>query len=76
MFSHQGWLCIVLLDQLARQCISSLETRLRIVYLTTWSFVQVVELNNYELNNYLTAMFMYSFHHDKVPAFFDNFFSN
>ena len=33
-------------------------------------------LNIYELNNYLTAMFMYSYHHDKLPAFFDNFFSN
>ena len=31
-------------------------------------------LNIYELNKYLTAMFIYSYHHDKLPAFFDNFF--
>ena len=36
VFSRQGWLCIVLLDQLAHQCISSLETWLGIVYLTTY----------------------------------------
>ena len=36
VFFHQGWLCIVLLDQLAHQCINSLETGLRIVYLTTY----------------------------------------
>ena len=33
-------------------------------------------LNIYELNKYLTAMFMYSYHHDKLPAFLDNLFSN
>ena len=31
-------------------------------------------LNIFELNTYLTAVFMYSYNHDKLPAFFDNFF--
>ena len=31
-------------------------------------------LNIFELNTYLTAVFMYSYYHDKLPAFFNNFF--
>ena len=31
-------------------------------------------LKIFELNTYLTAVFMYSYNHDKLPAFFDNFF--
>ena len=31
-------------------------------------------LNIFELNTYLTKVFMYSWNHDKLPAFFDNFF--
>ena len=36
LFSLHGWFCIVFLDQLEHQCIRSLETGLRIVYLTTY----------------------------------------
>ena len=31
-------------------------------------------LNIFKLNTYLTAVFMYSYNHDKLPAFFDNIF--
>ena len=31
-------------------------------------------LNIFQLNTYLKAVFMYSYNHDKSPAFFDNFF--
>ena len=31
-------------------------------------------LNIFELNAYLTAVFMYSYHHDKLPTFLDNLF--
>ena len=31
-------------------------------------------LNIFELNTYLTAVFMYSYYHDKLPAFINNFF--
>ena len=37
-------------------------------------FMSLKILNIYELNKYLTAMFMYSYHHDKLPAFLDNLF--
>ena len=30
-------------------------------------------LNIFELNTYLTAVFMYSYYHDKLPAFLINF---
>ena len=31
-------------------------------------------LNIYQLITYLTVVFMYSYYHDKCPAFFNNFF--
>ena len=31
-------------------------------------------LNTFELNAYLTAVLMYSHHHEKLPAFLDNLF--
>ena len=37
-------------------------------------FMSLKILNIYELNKYLTAMFMYSYHHDKLPAFLDSLF--
>jgi len=30
-------------------------------------------LNIHQLNTYLTAVFMYSYYHHKLPAFFNNF---
>jgi len=32
-------------------------------------------LDIYKLNSYLTALFMYSYHHKKLPMFFNNFFT-
>ena len=72
MFSHQGWLCILLLDQLAHQCISGLETGLRIVYLP-WSLglkatqlslsdhVQWSETHSFELQSQLSSLKWSSF---------------
>ena len=31
-------------------------------------------LNIFELNTYLTVVFMYLYYHDKLPAFFNNVF--
>ena len=37
-------------------------------------FKSLKMLNIFELNAYLTAVFMYSYHYDKLSAFLDNLF--
>ena len=38
-------------------------------------FISLNLLNIYELNMYFTALFMYSYFHDKLPMFYKNYFT-
>ena len=60
-----------------------LKTQKKLIRIMTFSrfteksaplFKSLKILNIFELNAYLTAVFMYSHHHEKLPAFLDNLF--
>ena len=62
---------------------SSFRIQKKIVRIVTFSnlrddsrplFESLKILDIYKLNTYLTALFMYSYHHNKLPTFFNNFF--
>ena len=63
--------------------LSIFKTQKKIVRIMTFSnynddtrplFESLKILNIHQLNTYLRAVFMYSYYHDKLPAFFNNFF--
>ena len=63
--------------------LSIFKTQKKIVGIMTFSnynddtkplFQSLKILNIYQLNTYLTAVFVYSYYHYKLPAFFNNFF--
>ena len=70
-------------EVLIPQDLSIFKTQKKIVRIMTFSnynddtnplFQSLKILNIYQLNTYPTAVFMYSYYHDKLPAFFKNFF--
>ena len=64
--------------------LSIFKTQKKIIRIMTFSnynddtrplFESLKILNIYHLNTYLTAVFMCSYYHDKLPAFFNNYFN-